>query len=102
MTKHELCSATTRTSPLERILTEKLHLSGHTFRFCWTVQDLGAFLVYLVKFAFGSEIRIKNKLNFSQLMLSFQQQAVKHFISTASLRVIIAAPDAYEANLLTH
>ena len=33
---------------------ESFHLSGHTFRFCWTVQDLEVFLD-LVIFVFGSE-----------------------------------------------
>ena len=31
---------------------KSFHLSGHTFRFCWTVQDLD---LGLVKFAFGSK-----------------------------------------------
>ena len=26
-------------------LIERFHLSGHTFRFCWIVQDLEVFLV---------------------------------------------------------
>ena len=29
----------------QKVLTESFHLSGHTFRFCWTVQDLEVFLV---------------------------------------------------------
>ena len=40
------------------VLNESFHLSGHTFRFRWTVQDLEVFLD-LVKFAFGSE-RVKH------------------------------------------
>ena len=27
----------------QKVLIESFHLSGHTFRFCWTVQDLGVF-----------------------------------------------------------
>ena len=45
--KHELSSAAMWTPPVENF-----HLSGHTFRFHWTVQDL---LLGLVKFVFGSE-----------------------------------------------
>ena len=29
----------------QKVLIESFHLSGHTFRFCWTVQDLEVFLV---------------------------------------------------------
>ena len=29
----------------QKVLIESFHLSGHTFRFRWTVQDLEAFLV---------------------------------------------------------
>ena len=29
----------------EKVLIESFHLSGHTFRFRWTVQDLEVFLV---------------------------------------------------------
>ena len=40
--KHDLCSATMWTPPLESTL-RNFHLSGHTFRFRWTVQDLEVF-----------------------------------------------------------
>ena len=29
----------------QKLLIKSFHLSGHTFRFCWTVQDLEVFLV---------------------------------------------------------
>ena len=40
-----------------KVLIESFHLSGYTFRFCWTVQDLE---VALVEFTFGSE-RVNSK-----------------------------------------
>ena len=54
--KHEFCSATTWTLK-QKVLIEKTTKKqqqqqqliesshGHTFRFCWTVQDLEVFLV---------------------------------------------------------
>ena len=30
----------------KKVLIKSFHLSGHTFRFCWTVQDFEVFLVY--------------------------------------------------------
>ena len=37
-----------------KVLSESFHLSGHTFRFRWTVQDLEVWLG-LVKFSFANE-----------------------------------------------
>ena len=30
----------------QKVLVESFHLSGHSFRFRWAVQDLGVFLLY--------------------------------------------------------
>ena len=38
----------------QKVVIENFHLSGHTFRSCWTVQDFQSFLA-LVKSTFGSE-----------------------------------------------
>ena len=38
-----------------KIFIQSFHLSGDTFRFGWTVQDLGSFLGF-VQFVFGSEM----------------------------------------------
>ena len=47
-TKHKIYKNTNcvqQQCELESILIESFHLSGHTFIFCWAVQDLEVFLV---------------------------------------------------------
>ena len=41
----------------QKVLIKSFHLSGHTFRFCWTIYRKSGFRSFLglVKFAFGSE-----------------------------------------------
>ena len=43
--KHNVCSTTTGTPPLESTHQELSFECSHTFRFHWTVQDLEVFYV---------------------------------------------------------
>ena len=55
--KHELCSATV---PPEALI-ETFYLSGHTFRFLWTAQELEVFLASI-----GLILSNKQIINFNQ------------------------------------
>ena len=60
------------------ILTESFHLSGHTFRFRWTVQDLEVFLVQSNSPLAAKGLNLKNDKNDNLLSNSLSNVQITH------------------------